>query len=286
MDKITELNKWLAGAGKSAKWGIRILYLLAFGFYSYFMYFDKLFEGSRIPFFISFLAVLLVVPIAIFPNEWMLRWRIWRFANKQQVPVDSIPDGNKLAVTIDGKLLTFLASDKWKVKGTNAFFASGTIEKEMAPKEALSIHKETQEHLLWSNVVLAETSKLNAWFIAGNALLYALPQVREYPGTTTPDILFVLLFSTVFLLIVAEVRDGLTKHFFLGNKNFVITTENSEGENPQYALFDTTKTDAVLANARAEGLTMQLEAVTLNGGLLYAVSKGDVLVRHMIIEKD
>lgn len=287
MDKVEDLNKWLTGTGKSARWGIRILYLLSFGLYSYFMYFDTLFEGSRIPLILSVLAVALVVPMVIFPTEWMQRIRILRFAYRQQVAVDSIPLGNKLAVTMNGDLLKFVAVDKWRVRGTKAVFASGSIEREVASKEALAIHKETQEHLAWSNVVLAECGVLNIWFIVGNILLFALPEVRELPGIQS-DIQIIILIgiTSMLLMTTVAVRDALTKRFFLGNKKFVITTENDEGKNPQYALFNTVHTDTVLAQVRSEGMSVQLEAVTLNGGLLYALLKDGVIVNYMIIEKE
>ena len=286
MDKVVDVNKWLTGTGKSARWGIRILYLMSFGFYSYFMYFDTLFEGSRMPLILSVLAVFLVVPLVIFPTEWMQRFRIFLFAYKQQVQVDTISSGNKLAVTLNGELLKFIPGDKWRVKGTNATFATGKIEREVASKEALSIHKETQEHLAWSSVVFGEAGKLNFWFIAGNVFLYALPQVREVPGVTTDNqLIFLMVMTTALLLGTVAIRDGLTKRFFLGNKKFVVTTENDEGQNPQYAMFNTLHTDTVLAQVRGEGMTVQLEAVTLNGGLIYALSKDGVIVQHMTIER-
>lgn len=287
MDKTIDLNKWLTGAGKSARWGIRILYVFAFAIYGYFMYFDSLFDGSRVPLILALLAVFLVVPLVIFPTEWVQRLRIWRFAGKQELPADSIPDGNKLAVTGDGDLLTFRADDKWKVTGADALFAFGAVRKEVAPKEALSIHKETQEHLAWSNVVIGQSEILNLWLVAGNVMLFTFPQVRDLPGITTDIHIISLIGVTSFLLLLnVTIRDWLTRHFFLGSKKFVVTTENEEGKNPQYALFDTNKTDAVLAMVRADGLTVQLEAVTLNGGLLYAVLKEDIIIKHMIIEKE
>lgn len=287
MDNSTDLNKWLMDAGKDAKWGIRVLYLLSFAFYSYFMYFDTLFVGSRIPFILSFVAVWLVVPVVIFPTEWMLRFRIGRLAKTHVLGVDSIPHGNKLAVTSDGNLLIFHTNSKWKVQDANAFFATGTVEKTEASIEALAIHKENQEHIIWSSVVLEEVKRLNIWFIIGNALLYTLPSVREFPGVVSPaDIWGALIMSTLILLFSLTVRDRLTRKIFLGNKRSVVTSQNTEGHPPQYALFDTHKTGAVLANVHAGGKTFALEAVTLNGGLLYAVMKDDVLVHHMIIEKE
>lgn len=285
MEHSAEVKKWIQETTKQARWGMRFLYLVSFGIYVYFMHFDTLFEGSFIPMVLAHTALLLLIPAVIFPTEWMLWLRIKRYGRKVQLVNDTIPFGNKLAVTQSGKQLIFKPESNWWMETTGAHLAYGTIEETEANVEIQAIHKESQEQLAWEMIAFVESDFLTKLFLVANALLYTLPQLRDIPGVTSfMDVLLVMLISSFFIISTFGVRDVVVMaKLFSKNKRFILTTEIGDGTNPEYAHVDMQKTDSVLANVLAEGMTPKLKAVTLNGGLLYALSKNDRVVKHMIV---
>lgn len=285
MEKMEETKNWILRAEKGHRIGIRLLYFVGFVLYFYFMNMDRWFHDSWQPFIIGTMAYLLMVPLAILPMHGYLRYRTWKLGRTLGLEGDGFSYGNKLALTKDNQLQVFIPESKWKVKGTGGEFGRGRVQLIPAPKEAVAIHKERQEHLAWSRVVLTETRKLDSWFILGDLLLLCLPQVHGFLlEETGANIIELFLVSIVWLLFLRFVREMFMFVLFKRMKDYVLTNKLATEEQPEYALINTLKTNSViLQHSVSHNCEVKMQTVTLNGALLYGVYRNERLVEHLII---
>ena len=283
MEKPIETKNKTLGVEKSHKWGVRFMYLLAFTIYTYFMSFDTFFEDSWQPFIIASLAFHLLVPMMILPVDALNRLRIQFFEIKGTLSSDSFSSGSKLAVK-DGKLLSFIPESKWAIKKTGGEFGKGFIQSSPAPKEALRLHKEMQEHLSWSRVVIGESRSLNFWFILLNGLTICLPSVHTLFADSGYDLVRVLFASTTWLMVLSYVQVLLVDKLFLRSKMIVAVTDVNNQEKIGYALVDGKKLNSIILATTGQGFEVEYKAVTLNGGLIFGVYRNDVLIEYVVID--
>lgn len=288
MEVIKKTNKKTERTYRTYRWGIRFMYLVAFSLYTYFMNFDKLFASSWQPFMIASLAFFLLVPLMVLPADVWLRFRIWSFAVKQSLFTGYFPTGGQMALTPDGKLLSFITETTWKIKATGGVYEKGFIQSMPAPKEAVKLHKEMQEHLAWSRIVLAESKTLNAWFWLFNIILLSVPAVHtELISEAGSSLSYILFMSTIWLIFLSQSQGLLIYLLHLRKKaivSFVEDSEDVEDVETCYAILDRDKvTSIVLANA-GKGFEVKDTIVTLNGGLLLTLQRKDSIVEYIVID--
>ena len=286
MKTIGDVKKWLIETEKPYRIGMRLLYVVAFIIYGYFMYLDSLFADSWQPFLIGSLAYLLIVPIALVPAEWNLQWRIHQLALKERLPLDSMSPGSKLSVTPEGKLVEFVMESEWVLKGKNAKYAKGYVQSAPASKAVKGLHKEMQEHIGWARVVLTESKRLSRYFIVLNALILCFPPVYAYAGVESGagDILFAIALSTLWLMALGFIRDSLVNGLFSRNQMLIAVTEGQYGNHPHFAFLNGFKSNNIMLFMKAHGLTVKIEGVTLNGSLLFGIYRNENLIEHMVID--
>lgn len=284
LDKKEDMKNKTLGVEKSHRWGIRFMYLVAFAIYTYFMSFDTLFEDSWQPFIIASLAFHLLVPMMILPVDALNRLRIQFFEMDYPISADSFSTGSMQAVTTEGKLLSFVVESKWQVKKTGGEFGKGYVQSVPAPKEALTLHKEMQEHLSWSRVVIGESRSLNFWFIVLNVLTLLIPSVRTLFAESGYDLVQVIFASTTWLMVLSYVQVLLINKLFLRNKMIVAVTDVNDQEKISYALVDSKKLNSIILSTTGQGFEVEYKAVTLNGGLIFGVYRNDALIEYVVID--
>ena len=277
--KVSKRNE--DGITKETLLGTAWVHLMGALFAYYFVYQSTLFSPVT-NLVLGTLALVLAPFLAIVPADILLRYKSKKLALAHGAAPGVVFPRSQIGVHADGQMVVFTPSEMMYSSVRKGRFATGEIKKLPMVDDLKKLQQQVQQHLEFSGLLVSFSKIWNILLIILHLVLLSTTSLHEqFPQLDSIEFFFVM---TVWLMVSLALRTSFLQLFMMKGQLIAYLREDSF-ENGEFAMADFDSYNLAELYLDNQKLLGTIKAVMLDGSFLLEVTKNNVIMGYVLVNR-
>lgn len=277
--KVSKRNE--NGITKATLLGTAWVHLMGALFAYYFVYQSTLFSPVT-NLVLGTLALVLAPFLAIVPADILLRYKSKKLALTHGASPGVVFPRSQIGVHADGQMVVFTPSEMMYSPVRKGRFATGEIKKLPMVDDLKKLQQQVQQHLEFSGLLVSFSKIWNILLSILHLVLLSTTSLHEqFPQLDSIEFFFVMM---AWLMVSLALRTSFLQLFMMKGQLIAYLREDSF-ENGEFAMADFDSYNLAVAYLENQKLLGTIKAVMLDGSFLLEVTKNNVIMGYVLVNR-